>query len=104
MAHINNYGYAVVDSDPNTIPTLQSNHKMRLAVSLDGTQIWKFVEGNSDGTKWAEIFTAINNPFNLTTWDIVENGDDLEFLFNDVVKMRFKPDGVIEASNFKLGV
>ena len=49
MAHIENSGYAVVDTDPNSITTLQSGHKMKLAVNADGNKVWRFVVGNSTG-------------------------------------------------------
>ena len=54
MSHIYNAGYAVVSdtTDPNSVTALQSGHTMKLAVSEDGTTIWKFVEGNPLGEKW----------------------------------------------------
>ena len=55
MAHINNAGYAIVDTDPNTITELQSGHIIKLAVLTDGTKIWRFVVGNTSGSKWVEV-------------------------------------------------
>ena len=54
MSHIYNAGYAVVSNttDPNSVTALQSGHTIKLAVSEDGTTIWKFVEGNPLGEKW----------------------------------------------------
>lgn len=52
MAHIRNVGHAVVDSDPNSIPTLQSGHDLLFAIKDDGSAIWKFVSGNGAGFKW----------------------------------------------------
>lgn len=57
MAHINSHGYAVVDTDPNTISDLQSGHEMKIAVSSDGNNLWRFVESNSAGTKWLALPT-----------------------------------------------
>ena len=55
MAHINNAGYAIVDTDPNTITELQSGHIIKIAVLTDGTKIWRFVVGNTSGSKWVEV-------------------------------------------------
>lgn len=55
MAHNYNSGYAVVDSDPNSISALQSGHKIKLSVMEDGSKVWRFVSSNPAGSKWVEI-------------------------------------------------
>lgn len=55
MAHIYNSGYAVVNTDPNTITELQSVSNIKLVILEDGTNVWKYVPANTAGQKWVKI-------------------------------------------------
>ena len=51
MSFIKNAGYAIVSSDPNTIPELQENHSIKKAIHEDGRE-WNFVSSNLPLNKW----------------------------------------------------
>lgn len=56
ITHNYNAGYAVVGGDPNTITALQAlDHKMKLAISDDGNQIWRFVPANNLSSRWVPL-------------------------------------------------
>ena len=52
MAFIDNRGYAVVDSNPNSILELQSGHNITLSAHKTDRRVWKYVPGNPAGEKW----------------------------------------------------
>lgn len=55
MAHNYNAGYAIVDSDPNTITELISGHKIKIVISKDGEQVWRYVASNNPSTRWVKL-------------------------------------------------
>lgn len=85
MAHINNRGYAVVDTDPNTITALQSNHSIKKAVHNDGRE-WNYVSTNSSGLRWVLQVPEIDRPqtSNKSGYYYVDSNFDFSILNSDV--------------------
>lgn len=108
MAHTYNTGYAIVNTDPNTISALQgTTHKIKLAISEDGNKIWRFVAANNPSSRWVELDLAedIDNydnyqSFNLRTGGIqrttIQSGGILDFRsLNPAIAISYAAGGVV---------
>lgn len=76
MAHINNRGYAVVSTDPNTIPELQSGHSIKKAIFEDGTREWVYNIDEPLNSRWIESVGSSTNEIRFGK-DITLNKDQI---------------------------